>query len=140
MPKTKKIGKILLYVLGSFVLALVITFLLHLPSMKVVAQWKQPANTPYDDRGPYYMSVVESDLDWRSFPLHVERNYFIYVGRDTGTPSYGHMIKYSFHAYPDNIDQFLRKAKVQWTDEGVTLELQSGHRVFIPEAMFTGGR
>jgi len=140
MPKAKKIGKILLYVLGSCVLALIITFLLHRPSMKVVAQWKQPPDIPYDNGGPYYMSVVESDLDWRGFPLHVERNYFIYVGRDAGTPSYGHMVKYSFHAFPDGIEQFLQKAIVQWAAEGVTLELQSGHRLFIPKAMFIGGR
>ena len=140
MPKAKKIAKILLYILGSLVLALVITFLLHRPSMKVVARWKQPTDITYDNRGPYYMSVVESDLDWRGFPLYVERNYVIYVGRDAGTPSYGHMIKYSFHAFSDDIEQFLREAKAQWTDKGVTLELPSGHRLFIPKAMFVGGR
>jgi len=141
MHKAWKIAKILLYVLGSFVLALVITFILHLPSHKVIAQWKQPAEIKYDGRGPYYMSVVEDDLDWRGFPLHIGRNYFIYLGRDAGTPSYGHMIKYSFHSDDlDNPAPFLSKAKVQWTAEGVLLELSSGHRLFVPKAMFIGGR
>ena len=144
MPKAKRIVRILLYVLGCFVLALVITFFLHRPSMKVVAQWKQPAAISYDDWGPYYLSVVEDDRDWRGFPLQVGRNYFIYLGRDAGTPSYGHMIKYSFHAsYPDdsdNLELFLGKAAVQWTAEGATLELPSGHRLFVPKQMFIGGR
>lgn len=90
------------------------------------------------------MSVVESDLDWDGFPLQVGRNYVIYVGLDAGTPSYGHMIKYSFHpGYPDsdgNIPPFLSRATAQWTTEGVTLELPSGHRLFVPKAMFIGGR
>ena len=140
MPKTGKIAKILLCVLGSCVLALIITFLLHLPSMKVVARWRQPAGIPYDNRGPYYMCVVARDLDWRGFPLHLERNYFIYLGRDEGTPSYGDMIKYSFHTSYESIEEFLEKAQVQWTPEGVTLALPSGHRLFVPEDMFTGGR
>ena len=144
MSKAWKITKILLYVMGSFVLALVITFLLHIPSHKVIAQWKQPTEIKYDGWGPYYVSVVEDDLDWRGFPLHVGRNYFIYLGRDAGTPSYGHWIKYSFHAsYPydsNNLAAFLSKAKVQWTAEGVTLEPPSGHRLFVPKAMFIGGR
>lgn len=141
MPKAKKIAKVLLYVLGSFVLALMITFFLHRPSMTVITQWKQPADIKYDDRGPYYMSVVESDFDWSGFPVGVvERNHFIYLGRDAGKPSYGHMIKYSFHNAPDDLGAFLGKAQVKWTAEGVTLELSSGHRVFVPKAMFIGGR
>jgi len=94
----------------------------------------------YDHLGPYYMSVVERDLDWSGFPFYVERNYFIYVGRDEGTPSHGHMIKYSFHPYPDEVEQFLTKADVQWTAEGVMLSLPSGHRLFVPKKMFIGGR
>jgi hypothetical protein len=140
MGKARRITKILLYILGSCFMALVITFLLHRPSMKVLAQWKQPADITYDGWGPYYLSIVESDRDWRGFPLHVERNYFIYAGRDAGTPSHGHMIKYSFHANSDDIQQFLGKALARWATEGVTLELRSGHRLFIPKAMFIGGR
>jgi len=87
MLKAKIFAKGLLYVLGSFVLALVITYLLHRPSMKVIAQRKQPAETNYDGWGPYYLSVVQGDLDRSGFPFHVGRNYFLYLGRDAGTPS-----------------------------------------------------
>ena len=143
MSRSRKLG-VLLLVLGltTFCLstALFITFLLHRPSMEVVAQWRQPAEIAYDGRGPYYLSVVESDLDWGSFPIHVERNYFIYVGRDSGEPSYGHMVKLSFHPYPDDLKTFLAKSQAHWTDQGVELSLASGHRLFVPSAMFTGGR
>lgn len=128
------------WLVGSFALALIITFLLHRPSMKVIAQWKQPADITYDQWGPYYLSVVESDRDWRGFPLQVERNHLIYVGRDAGKPSYGHMLDFSFYPVSDSTEEFVKKSKVRWTPEGVTLATQTGHRVFIPKGMFTGGR
>lgn len=139
MPKAKTIGKILLFVACSFVLALIMAFVLDYPSNEVVAQWKQPADITYDGRGPYYVSVVERDVDWGR--LSPERNYFIYVGRDAGEPSYGHMIKYSFHPdHSETVEQFLNKASAQWTEDGVTLMLRSGHRLFVPKQMFIGGR
>lgn len=144
MPKAKFVVKAFAFAMSSIVLALVITFFMHRPSMKVIAQWKEPTEIKYDDLGPYYLSVVEDDIDWQAFPFHLGRNYFIYAGRDAGTPSYGHMIKYSFHpSYPDdpdNLEPFLARAIVTWTAHGVTLELPSGHRLFIPKAMFIGGR
>jgi hypothetical protein len=73
-------------------------------------------------------------------PPAVGRNYSIYTGRDADSPSYGPWIDYSFHPSAEKIEPFLQRASVQWTDEGVTLELPSGHRLFIPEKMFTGGR
>ena len=138
--KTSKALKFILWLACSVILSLVIVFLLHRPSLEVVHQWKQPDEITYDQWGPYYMSVIESDLDWRGFPLYVERNYFIYVGRDSGKPSHGHMVKFSFHAFSDDLKTFLSKADAQWTDKGVELILPSGHRVFIPRDMFTGGR
>lgn len=113
---------------------------LHRPSLNVIHQWQQPSSLTYDNWGPYYLSVVESDLDWRGFPLHIERNYFIYVGRDSGKPSHGHIIKYSFHPFPDDLATFLSKAQTNWTDMGVELVLPSGHSLFIPKSMFIGGR
>jgi len=138
--KVRKVRKFILWLGSSAMLALVFVFLLSRPSLEVIHQWKQPAQITYDGLGPYYMSVVESDLDWSGFPLHVERNYFIYVGRDPGKPSYGHWVKFSFHTFPDDLKTFLSKADAQWTDQGVELILPSGHRLFIPKDMFTGGR
>jgi hypothetical protein len=69
----------------SFLLALVITYLLHRPSMRVIAQWSKPSKVKYERAfDAYYLSVVEMDIDWRTFPFHIERNYLIYVGIDKG--------------------------------------------------------
>ena len=136
------IPKILLQIIaqltGAVFLALIILVLLHLPSSEVVHQWEQPASVNYDKWDPYYLSVVEDDMDWLSLPA--ERNHYIYVGRDSGEPSYGHMVKYSFHPYPDDLKTFLGKAQVEWTDQGAELALPSGHRLFVPKDSFTGGR
>ena len=138
--KKRLVIKVVLWVITSFVMALVILFFLHRPAMDVVAQWAQPKEIEYDGLGPYYLSVVASDLDWRGFPIHIERNYFLYAGRDSGPPSYGHLLKFSFHPYPDDLKAFFGKATVQWANEGVRLTLASQHDIFIPKDMFIGGR
>ena len=119
---------------------LVVFFLLTRASGEVIYQWKQPNTVVYDGSGPYYLSVVESDLDWRGFPLNVERNYLIYVGYESGKPTHGHTVKFSFVTYPDDLKTFLSKAETRWTEDGVELILPSGHRLFIPKKMFLGGR
>lgn len=136
---TKWILMFVLWGLATSAMTLVILVAIHRPSLKVVQQWKQPASVTYDHMGPYYLSVVEDDLNWRGFPLSVEQNYFIYVGHNAGTPDHGHMIRYSFHPSAD-LKKFLAAAQTQWTDQGVELQLPSGHRAFVPKAMFTGGR
>jgi hypothetical protein len=138
--RTNKVLKFAGWCIATFLLALIIVFVLHRSSLDVVHQWQQPTSVTYDDWGPYYLSVVEDDRDWSGFPLYVERNYLIYVGRDSGKPSYGHMVKYSFHAYPDDLKTFLTKAQTNWTDKGVELLLPSGHSLFVPKDMFIGGR
>lgn len=140
MSKGKVAGRALLVGLVAAVLALGLMWVLHWQSLTVVAQWKQPATITYDGAGPFYLSVVETDLDWRGFPIHVERNYIIYVGRDESTPSHGHMVKFSFHNGYEDLREFLSKATVIWSADGVALELPSGHRLFVPKDMFTGGR
>ena len=136
----KKILKTCLFAIASFIFVFIILYALHRPSLIVVAEWQQPANITYDNQGPYYLSVVETDINWRGFPIYVKRNHIIYAGRESGTPSHGHVIEYSFHAFPDNLKDFLKKATVDWTPDGVTLVLPSGHRLFVPKNMFMGGR
>ncbi|MDX2198609.1 MAG: hypothetical protein SF069_06515 [Phycisphaerae bacterium] len=143
LKRPRRVLKTVLWLLTSLLMAAVLLFFMHRASLKVVYQWCQPSGIAYDDWGPYYVSVVEADLDWRGFPIHVERNYFLYVGRDAGTPSHGHMIKFSFHPSSANyydLPGFLKRTDVQWTAEGVELRLESGHRLFVPKDMFVGGR
>ena len=139
-PICKRSLKILAWFSTTLLLVLLIVFMLHRPSNDVVHQWQQPASITYDDWGPYYLKVVERDIDWSNIPFHIERNYFIYAGRDSGEPSHGHVFNFSFHPSPDDLLTFLRKATTHWTEQGVELELPSGHRVFIPKDMFIGGR
>jgi len=109
------------------------------PSHRVIHTWKQPDDIPYDG-ATYYLSIVEADLDWRGFPVHVSRRYYIYVGRDSDTPVYGHTLDFSFFPFSEDIDTHIQQSAVLWSADGVTLETLSGHRLFIPQRMFTGGR
>ena len=124
-------------------MAMILLFVMHRPTFRVLAQWQQPAELTYDDCGPYYVSIVERDIDWAGFPLHIEHNHFIYVGRDSGRLSYGHMIKFSFHpSFDDYYDlpASLQKTDVEWTAEGVEMTFDSGHRLFVPKKALMGGR
>lgn len=139
----RRLLRVAMWLATSLAMSLVFLFAMHRPSLAVVFQWRQPPELTYDGQGPYFMSVVKDDIDWSGFPLRLGRNYFIYVGRDAGTPSYGHMIKFSFHPAatdPDDLQAFLRAADVQWSAEGVRLTLASGHSLFVPKKMFIGGR
>ena len=115
----------------------------HVWSRKVVAQWKQPDDVKYDGYSPYYLSVVERDRSWN--PLSdFEQYYAIYVGKDSGPPSYGHVIDFTFWSGEDDfyLDKVstIKKTNVEWQPEGITMTMTSGHKLFIPQKMFTGGR
>ena len=127
-------------IIFSILLALVLTYFLHRPSNKIVAQWKQPDLINYKSFDPYFLSVVERDVNWSHFPLNWERHYEIYVGKENGKPAYGHFIEFSFHPGYDGIDSHLKKSTVEWTDAGVIFKEASGHVLFIPKDMFIGGR
>jgi hypothetical protein len=119
---------------------LILLFVLTRPADKVIQTWKQTDNVKYDNFGPYYLSVVESEWDWRGFPIHVGQNYFIYVGKESGKPTYGHVLDFSFYPSGEQMETHIKKSSVEWTNEGVTLITESGHKVFVPKAMFIGGR
>ena len=131
---------ILLFVFTSLGLALVLNFALHRTTDRLIAEWKQVESVPYDSRGPYYLSVIEGNVDWSFFQLGWERHYFIYVGRESGGPGYGHYVDFSFHPGYEDLESYLKKSRVEWSDAGVTFNEPSGHVLFIPKQMFIGGR
>jgi len=102
----------------------------HRQSLRVISQWKQPVGIWYNDGVVHYVSVYETDIDWRGFPFTTGRRYAVYAGRDRGEPSYGHTIDFTF--YPGKGDDPLdtvssiRKMKVVWSESGVTLNMTSG--------------
>jgi hypothetical protein len=137
----KRTAKILLFILTSLVLALVLNFALHRRSNRVIAEWKQVQSVQYKSFDPYYLSVVEGNVDWSFFLPGWERHYFIFVGRGSGTPEYGHYVEFSFHpAFGENLDIYVKSSKVEWSETGVTLNEPSGYILFIPKEMYIGGR
>ena len=118
-------------------------YLLHRPSLRVVASWESPPGLSWKGSSHYVLSIVETDRDWRGFPLFVDWHYIVYVGRERGTPTYGHSVEHSFTPSIDDyrdLDRHIRKSTVTWTPEGVTFAEASGHRLFIPGDVFGGGR
>ena len=136
----KRIWTLLLSIIFSLLLALVFTHFLHRPSNKIIAQWKQSDLINYKSFDPYFLTVLERDVNWTSFPLNWERHYEIYVGSDNGIPGYGHFIEFSFHPGYEGLDSHMKKSTVDWSDAGVTFKEASGHVLFIPKGMFIGGR
>jgi hypothetical protein len=113
---------------------------LHRPSRRVLASW--PSSVRAEPAEPR-LSVVEADWDFSGFPLELQRNVEIYVGRGAGNGSYGHYMRYSFHPSGDDyraLGRHLHKCTVTWAPEGVTLSEPDGHRLFIPAASYLGGR
>jgi len=133
----KKFLYVVFWTWSIAVCSALLLLLLHWPSGTVVATCQQPSSLQYDGRGPYCLSIVERDIDWLHLPPR--RKYRIYAGRDSGTADYGHWIDFSFHTVED-LASFLGKPEATWTAEGVELDLESGHRLYIPADMFTGGR
>jgi hypothetical protein len=135
--------RVLLGILAIILVVLLTLWFAHRQSLRIVAQWKQPSGLSYGVNSPYFLSVYETDLDWRGFPLYMVRHYAIYAGLDEGEPTYGHTIDFTF--YPDHQEGMdvlpaIKKTKVVWSENGVTLKMVSGHQVFIPKDMFIGGR
>ncbi|MBL8796275.1 MAG: hypothetical protein JNM56_20415 [Planctomycetia bacterium] len=107
-------------------------------SDRVVRQWLAPEDVQYGSYDPYALSVVEGALDW-NLP-RLRRRHYLFIGRGTEAPSYGHYLDYTFHPGGKDIDTHIGRSTVEWTPDGVTFVEATGHRLFVPKAMFIGGR
>jgi hypothetical protein len=113
------------------------------PTNTVVWQTCQPDSVMYDDFDPYCLSVVEGAADMQFVPFRMGRVHYLFVGRGTGAPSYGHYVAYTpqyVHFAPADLADYLTEAAVEWEADGLTFVEPSGHRLYIPAEMFTGGR
>ncbi len=112
-------------------------FLATRPQNRVVKTWSAPD-------GQYHLSVIQSDRDFRGFPLDVRARYAVYVGREAGQPTYGHLVDYSFTPSSSDalsaIERDIERCQVDWGQGGVTLTAPSGHTLFIPRPAYEGGR
>jgi hypothetical protein len=104
----------------------------------VVARWSQPESVQYGSFEPYTLYVVEVGTTRTLFarrPAHEIR-----VVRGSDSDGYGHRIDLGFDFWNADVDGYIRGSKVIWTEDGVTLEMPSAHRIFIPKRAFIGGR
>lgn len=124
---------------GWFSVAVALSlFALTRQSLRELAEFSSPD-------GEFHLIVMRSDRDWRGFPFYVGWRYFLYVGRESHDPTYGHTVDYELHpamagVFDSDLGPYARKAVVTWTQDGVTFEEPSKHRVFIPEAAYVRGR
>jgi hypothetical protein len=137
----KRITSTLLLIVLSLFFGLGINFILHRSTNRVIAEWKQTSSVNYKSYDPYYLSVVEGKVEWSFFLPGWERHYYLYVGRSSGEPDYGHFVEFSFHpSGVDDLETHVRKSNIEWSETGVTFKESSGHTLFIPKEMFIGGR
>ena len=108
------------------------------PTQRVLKTWACPAAVPYCPG--LYLSVLEGAPDLDGFPFYIGRRYAIYVGRESGQPSYGHRLDYRFNAEVVDIETHLARTVVRWMPEGVSLTEPSGHALFIPKTAFLNAR
>ena len=108
------------------------------PTQRVLKTWACPAAVPYCPG--LYLSVLEGAPDLDGFPFYIGRRYAIYVGRESGQPSYGHRLDYRFNAEVVDIETHLARTVVRWMPEGVSLTEPSGHALVIPKTAFLNAR
>jgi hypothetical protein len=138
MTKMRWLLALLLVAIFAVVVSCVATWFLNSRSDRVIKQWHQPKEVEYKSFDPYTLSVIEGAIDWNN--LSFPRRHYLFIGRGTESPSYGHYLDYTFHAGFEEVDAYIGQSTVEWTSDGLTFVEASGHRLFVPKSMFIGGR
>lgn len=125
--------------MGLFLWTMMSLFVCTRPSLDIVERWEQDPAVSYDG-AQYMLAVYEDGLDWRGFPFDLRTTHAVYVGRQTQRLEYGHSVRFSFEHSLDLVEDQIRRSQVDWQRDGVWLRTPSGHRLFVPAEMFTGGR
>lgn len=132
-------GLIALGLLGLIVIVSgLVLFLATRPTLRVVWQECQPPTVDYDGSS-YCVSVIEGEMSYRGFPVYVRRAHNLTVTRG-GQTDHGHLLDYRFTSGTEAIDVYIQRSTTEWTPDGVTFIEADGHRLFIPSAVFVGGR
>lgn len=127
MKKTIIIESIIIFFLVILILSHLIGFTWFKREM---FQSCQPSEITYDSYGPYCIS-----LEWKQQTLG--GRYIISVTKQ-GEPDYGYFIH---SPYLTKVELKIQKPNVQWTQEGVEMEMSEGDtKVFIPKQNFIGTR
>lgn len=103
------------------------------PSFRVVKSWEQPATARTPGQPARFLTVFVSGTDWRGFPGRAPPQYSIYVGFESGTPTYGHEVAFS---WGDDAEAEIARSVVAWSAAGVRLTTSDGHELFIPATAY----
>ncbi|MGY2894863.1 hypothetical protein [Deinococcus sp. UYEF24] len=124
---------------GLLIGALLIAVVLPRFFRQAVYRFVQPSSVAYHSYDPYQLTINESGIDWTTLPF--SRRYQVFIGRAADTDqTYGYRLDYSFHPRSAEGQPATSQVRAAWSTSGVTLIEESGQRVFIPQALFTGGR
>ncbi|WP_218617691.1 hypothetical protein [Cryptosporangium aurantiacum] len=127
--------------LGAVAVVAVLTAVVALwwPRSSVVAVHRQPADVVYAD-GHSHVAVLRhvrapiAALRLADDASVAEDHYVLVLGSDPAG-AYGHMVRLDAGTATD-----AERLTVVWTPEGAEITYGSGHRLFVPAALFTGGR
>lgn len=122
-----RIGLLLFGAFLGITALVVVSWESHSPGQAFV----QPDSVTYDDDRGHRVGIV-TEHQW--FPGD---EYLLYAGSDPGM-SYGHFVELGEGPLGGEGPPRITAAK--WTKQGVDVTLATGHRVFIPADLFTGGR
>jgi hypothetical protein len=132
---------ILITIVVTFFISVILVILAIRPSLEIQKSWKQPDTIKYSGNDPNYLNVVSDSLDLGRFIpyLNIKRNYLIYVGKESGKVTHGHIKSYSFE-YNQDLPGYLENCRVKWNDKGVKFIEPAGHEFFIPKDSFIKNR
>ncbi len=106
-------------------------------SSEVISEGIQPLSIDYSKSGTayvrqYHLKIVRRSPTW-SFQMPT---YEVHIDREPGEVSYGHSAALPFALS----DEDAKKCRINWTIDGVWVDQDSGHRLFVPAKAFLGGR
>lgn len=99
-------------------------------SRKVLYRSDQPKGIHYQSYDPYVLRILDGPAQWNS--LGSPHSQIVSVTKE-GDEDYGHFIEL-------DITGGHTVRKTVWSADGIEVEFESGHRLFIPKAAFIGGR
>lgn len=122
---------VLAFVAFMAVYTLLVIFVTQVPSDKVLFRSDQPSSLKYSDEMPHRLVQYVGAKHWLT--LGDDHSTEIWISHPGEERVEGHVI--TFDCSGDS--QIVR---ADWTPEGIDIEFAMGHKLFVPKAMFVGGR
>jgi hypothetical protein len=133
------IGRILVRALACALVGGLALFLASRPTNRILGRWSQPDSIEYAGGLQVHVRLVEGEPDLRGFPMHLGRKFYVFAGEDSSA-TYGHLWPVDLCTAEGTVEARAAACTVEWSDSGIVFSTGSGHRVFVPQSMFTDGR